>query len=393
MSLPKPLASLIAVLLIVTSFPSRAAQAAVPTPQASGLKIVVIAGEDAQNVIQQKTAIAPVVEVRDRNDLPVAGASVVFAVAAGRATLNNGVQQVAVVTDATGRATVSINPLARGAADVQVRATWQGQTATTTIRQTNVASAQEAAQTKPAAEAASTGLSAGVIAAIVGGGVAGTALAVKAGGGTSNSTNQAPVIGGVTATPSAVITGTNTPIAFTAQATDADNNPLTFTWDFGDGTTGSGATASHVYASAGAFTVTLTVNDGKTSATSQTAVSVKPFAGTWTLPGTLSLTFNVSGSTFTGTGVYTSLTGLGVQPGTITNGTLRGSSPRIGFTFTFTQNAGGGCIFTWSEVYSGDPASDANLIQFNVNQTITPNSGVCGIGVRTTSFQTFIMRP
>ena len=36
-----------------------------------GLKIVVISGEDAVNIIQQKTAVAPVVEVRDRNDLPV----------------------------------------------------------------------------------------------------------------------------------------------------------------------------------------------------------------------------------------------------------------------------------------------------------------------------------
>ena len=40
-------------------------------PPASGLKIVVLAGEDAVNVIQKKTAVAPVVEVRDRNDLGV----------------------------------------------------------------------------------------------------------------------------------------------------------------------------------------------------------------------------------------------------------------------------------------------------------------------------------
>ena len=38
------------------------------------LRIVVIEGEDAVNVIQQKTAVAPVVEVRDQNGLPVPGA-------------------------------------------------------------------------------------------------------------------------------------------------------------------------------------------------------------------------------------------------------------------------------------------------------------------------------
>jgi hypothetical protein len=42
--------------------------------QAAALKIVVLEGEGAVNIIQQKTAVAPVIEVRDRNDQPVAGA-------------------------------------------------------------------------------------------------------------------------------------------------------------------------------------------------------------------------------------------------------------------------------------------------------------------------------
>ncbi len=37
-----------------------------------------IEGEEGVNIIQQKSAVQPVVEVRDQNDLPVAGASVVF---------------------------------------------------------------------------------------------------------------------------------------------------------------------------------------------------------------------------------------------------------------------------------------------------------------------------
>ena len=49
-----------------------------PAPQtarAAALKIVVLEGEGAVNIIQQKTAVAPVIEVRDRNDQPVSGAS------------------------------------------------------------------------------------------------------------------------------------------------------------------------------------------------------------------------------------------------------------------------------------------------------------------------------
>lgn len=45
-----------------------AAPAASPQPAATpALRIVVLEGEDAVNIIQQRTAITPVVEVRDRN--------------------------------------------------------------------------------------------------------------------------------------------------------------------------------------------------------------------------------------------------------------------------------------------------------------------------------------
>jgi hypothetical protein len=53
-----------------------------PAPQrapAAALTIVVLEGEGAVNIIQQKTAVAPVVEVRDRNRQPVSGAIVRFA--------------------------------------------------------------------------------------------------------------------------------------------------------------------------------------------------------------------------------------------------------------------------------------------------------------------------
>ena len=60
---------------------------AVAQPLQPGLRLVVIEGEDAVNIIQQKNAVAPVVEVRDRNDQPVSGAVVRFAIRSGRATL------------------------------------------------------------------------------------------------------------------------------------------------------------------------------------------------------------------------------------------------------------------------------------------------------------------
>jgi DNA-binding beta-propeller fold protein YncE len=48
---------------------------------------------------------------------------------------------------------------------------------------------------------------------------------------------------------------------FTSTSTDADEPITSETWSFGDGSTGSGPTVAHVYATPGVYTVTLAVND------------------------------------------------------------------------------------------------------------------------------------
>jgi prepilin-type N-terminal cleavage/methylation domain-containing protein len=70
--------------------------------------------------------------------------------------------------------------------------------------------------------------------------------------------------------PVAAITGSNwsgiIPLSASFNATgssDADNDTISYVWNFGDGASGSGATASHVYTTAGSFTCTLTVYDGR----------------------------------------------------------------------------------------------------------------------------------
>lgn len=59
----------------------------------------------------------------------------------------------------------------------------------------------------------------------------------------------------------------NTLNADASCSTDPDSNPLTYTWDLGDGSSATGVNATHNYSASGSYTVKLTVSDGKTTST------------------------------------------------------------------------------------------------------------------------------
>ena len=158
-----------------------------PSP-VSGLKIVVLSGEDAVNIIQKKTAVAPVVEVRDRNDLPVPGVAVTFAVQGGKtAAFAGGAPTLTVTTNAAGQAAAAgFHPLASGAVQIHVQAALQGQTAAATIAQSNFLTAAEAASaTGAGAAGGAAGGSSGAAGAAAGAVAAGAAAS---GGGISATT-------------------------------------------------------------------------------------------------------------------------------------------------------------------------------------------------------------
>lgn len=146
----------------------------------SVLKIIVIAGEGAINVIQQKSAVAPIVEVRDRNDLPVAGATVTFAISGGKsAAFAGGAQSITVTTNGAGRAAAAaLSPLSNGGVQIQVSAAFEGQTAAATIGQTNVMTAAQAGSTAPGGSSGG-GLSGPVIGGLLAAAAGGAAVAVK----------------------------------------------------------------------------------------------------------------------------------------------------------------------------------------------------------------------
>lgn len=91
-------------------------------------------------------------------------------------------------------------------------------------------------------------------------------------------------------------------IAMSAAASvDPNGTVASYSWDFGDGTTGSGATVAHAYAQDGTYTVTVTVtdNDGLTDTTAAPVAvanvppAIGPFNGASLLPGE---TYTASGS-------------------------------------------------------------------------------------------------
>ncbi len=186
----------LAYLLVLQSLPAQVAPA-------GKLNIVVVEGEGAINNIRQRTARAPIVQVEDENHRPVAGAVVVFTLS-GRAggMFPNGTNTLTVVTDQTGRAVAQgLRPTQLGRMEIRVNASFRGETASTTIAQTNVA---QAAATAAGAAKVGFGLKwILVVAAAAGAAATGAVVATRGGGGstTPTTTTISPGVGTVGAPP------------------------------------------------------------------------------------------------------------------------------------------------------------------------------------------------
>jgi hypothetical protein len=182
------LTALIAIASVGNSYESALYAQEKPAQDLGGLTIAIIKGEEKVNIIKKKTATKPVVEVRDRNKLPVAGASVVFLLPSSgpSATFANGARTLTVVTDSSGRAAVSsIQPTAEvGNFNINVTASYKGQTATTNIAQKNFLTVQAAKEAGVASSSIPGGVGLGTTLAVVG--------AVAAGIGTAAVVTQKP---------------------------------------------------------------------------------------------------------------------------------------------------------------------------------------------------------
>ena len=370
-TLKTPIAVLVcAVMLLVPAFASAQTAQAL----ANGLRIVVISGEDAINIIQQKTAVNPIVEVRDRNDLPVSGVAITFNVGGGGgASFAGGASTLTVTTNAAGQAVVTgLTPTATGAVTINATAVVNGQTIAATITQTNFATAAEAASAASSAGGASGGGSGGAAGGggggiggmsgatlgIVGGGIAaaGALVATQAGGGGSPAASTGTSGGTGTA---AAPTTPAAPPATAAPTSQTFNGPVSenvaFTWT----STFEGAqfqTCNATYTRTGTLRFILTAqSSGAVTGTGQLVSFVTNVTSIRCSDGT---TIPLPGSAGeSGSGALVQVTGttssLRFQEDVNLTDTSAGVAVNIKGTTTFTGSLSGGVVTgTLGEVFA-----------------------------------------
>lgn len=162
------------------------------------LQILVIGGEGSINNVKQRVAREPIVEVRDQNNRPVAGAVVLFeAPGSGPSgAFVGGTRALRVTTDVQGRALgQGFQPnTVTGDFNVQVTANYQGSTARTVIHMRNVGGGGT-----NVAKAAGHGKLIGILIGVGAAAAAGTVLGLHAannGNGTAVITPQTTIAAG-----------------------------------------------------------------------------------------------------------------------------------------------------------------------------------------------------
>lgn len=106
--------------------------------------------------------------------------------------------------------------------------------------------------------------------------------------------NTAPeILSHLTASESPALS--SQPVTMFVSAQDLDGDRLTATWDFGDGTMGSGGSPVHTYSAPGTYAITVTVDDGFGGTDSKTAsLTVLPFIEASVLKKKFALNFKTS---------------------------------------------------------------------------------------------------
>ena len=174
---------------------SLSAQDKTPAASPAALKVVILGGEGAINLIKMRVSRTPMVQVVDENNKPVAGAMVMFTVpdSGASGTFADGSKTHIAYTNSAGKVSavgLKANAIV-GNFKINVNASFKGLTASSSLSQTNIvavaAGVGGGTAAGKAAGVAVGGISKTLIAVIaIVGGAAAAGAAVAAGGGGSS---------------------------------------------------------------------------------------------------------------------------------------------------------------------------------------------------------------
>ena len=108
--------------------------------------------------------------------------------------------------------------------------------------------------------------------------------------------NELPVANAVATPQSGIVPLT---VAFDGTASTDDGMITSYTWNFGDGNSGSGETTTHTYVEEGTFNATLTVTDNRGAQTTSEAISIQVDSDPSVINTPSSLAATVDGSNVT----------------------------------------------------------------------------------------------
>jgi PKD repeat protein len=164
-----------------------------------------------------------------------------------------------------------------------------------------------------------------------------TSVFISGTGGTTST------VGGIQVTANGPYSGNvNQPIEFRgfAYSTNASLTITNYSWNFGDGATGSGQDTTHTYTSGGSFSVTLTVTDsGGNSATNTTTATIGGSGSAGGTTVTVSNSATLDGVTVSAGGPYTGSAGNAITFNATTSGS--GSASITSYVWSFGDGSSG----------------------------------------------------
>jgi PKD repeat protein len=207
-------------------------------------------------------------------------------------------------------------------------------------------------------------------------------LTVTDNNGASNTATQVVSVVKPNSPPVATMTVNCTQLTCSYDGTasaDSDGVIASYNWNFGDGNTATGATASHTYAADGGYTVTLTVTDNQgATGTATQLVNVAATATAISFDGSNSI--NKGGTTWTVNIPNTVVAGDGLLLVESTNNNaVTASSPGAGWNVvkTVTRNMLGTTVFQKVAVSSdaGSPITVTTPSSVNMQLTVLAYRG------------------